>query len=515
VPDNPISPVRMLLVSREPSALNCLWTLGQANDWQLDTADSGLQALERVRSGVVPHLVLLDLGPGDADGLHTLRWLHRVRPELPVILLSPPDDNGQMVEAIRLGAQDYVLKPCQAEQLERVLKRHLTDRMEEDYDGRSEDIESIGEESFFVSGGPAMRKLRARAELLAQVNVPVLILGESGSGKEVAARLIHKLSVRSGFRFLKAKCAALPGDLLERELFGHERGAFTGAMRVKRGKFELCHGGTILLDKITEMPTGLQAQLLHVLQHKQFFRLGSETPLEVDLRIMAATNMDIERALAEKKLREDLYYRLSAFTIHVPPLRQRKDEIPLLLGHFVNRIAKHYGLPPRPISANVLEACQQYSWPGNLRELKSFVKCYLVMGEESLTVSELMPKTNSPGLIIPTPERGPIEEPVRSLKSLVRSVKDETEKNAIAGALEETHWNRKAAARLLRVSYRALLYKIQQHHMTPPEYLSHSTASYGAKAKGTELIPLFPTIRPAKSELARSESSPVIPAVKT
>lgn len=486
MPDNPTGSVRMLLVSREPSTVDCLRTLGQANDWQVDTADSGLQVFERIRSGVIPHLVLLDLVARDAEGLHTLRWLRKVRPELPVILLSPPDDNGQMVEAVRLGADDYVLKPLQAEQLEKVLKRLLNDpRSSNDSDSTSDEIESIGEELFLVSSSPAMRKLRARAQLLAQVNEPVLILGESGSGKEVAARLIHKLSVRSGFRFLNVNCAALPGELLDSELFGYERVPSASAPRTKQGKLELCRGGTILLDKIDEMPTGLQTKLLHVLQHKQFFRVGNEAAVDVDVRILAATNIDIERALSAKKLREDLYYHLSAFTIHVPPLRQRKDDIPLLLGLFMNRMAKHYGLPPRSIPADVLEACQQHAWPGNLRELENCVKCYLVMGEESLTVRELTPKSNSPGRIIPPQEGEPSGGQPASLKSLVRSAKGETERNAISSALEKTLWNRKAAARMLRISYRALLYKIDQYHIKPPEYLSsHVMTGHGVKGNG-------------------------------
>lgn len=479
MPDKPISPVRLLLVSREPSALDCLLTLRQTNDWQLDTTDSGLDALERVRSGVAPHLVLLDLGPGDTDGLRTLRCLRRVRPETPVILLSPPDDGGQMVEAVRLGAENVVLKPCQATQLERVLKRHLSRHwITDDSDGTSDEIESIGHESFFVSGSPVMRRVRARAELLAKVNVPALILGESGSGKEAAARLIHKLSVRSGFRFLKVNCAFLPADLLESELFGSERGTLTGAIRTKQGKFELCHGGTILLDKITEMPNGLQAKLLHVLQHEKISRLGSETSREVDVRILAATNMDIERALSKKHLRADLYYRLSPFTLHVPPLHQRKEELPLLIGYFMNRVAKHYGLPARRISADVLENCQQYAWPGNLRELKTFVKRYLVMGDKSLVAGELTPASNVAGRIVPTYESESSREPTESLKSLVRSAIGETEKNAIASALEKTRWNRKAAARLLQISYRALLYKLDHYHLMPNDQVFHNATGY-------------------------------------
>ena len=210
------------------------------------------------------------------------------------------------------------------------------------------------------------------------------ILGENGSGKDTAARLIHKLSVRSGFKFLKVNCAALPGDLLETELFGYERSDSTGSVRSKPGKLELCEKGTVLLDEITEMPTSVQSKLLQVLQNKQFFRPGSGATVEVDVRILAATSANIERALSEKKLREDLYYRLSAFTVQAPPLRQRKDELPLLLRHFMHHLAKHYGLPPRTFSPAVLDACHAYSWPGNLRELEEFVKRYLVMGDKEL-----------------------------------------------------------------------------------------------------------------------------------
>ncbi len=467
----------MLVVSREPSALHPLWAIGEANSWQLETAGSGWEALERVHSGTGPDLVLLDLAQGDADGLHTLRWLRRVRPDVPIILLSYPDDPEQRVQAFRLGARDYLVKPLQEQELEIVIKRHLTGKNGNgDMEIASDDIEQISEDVFFVAASPMMRKMRAQAELLAHVNVPVLILGESGSGKEIAARLIHRLSVRSASRFLKVNCAALPGDLLESELFGYERGAVTGALRTRPGKFELCEKGTILLDEIAEMPTGLQAKLLHVLQDKQFFRLGGERTIDVDVRILAATNVNIEQALAEKKLREDLYYRLSAFTVHVPPLRQRRDEIPLLLGHFMNQLARHYGLPPRTISPTMADACQSYSWPGNLRELENFVKRYLVMGDEELALGELgrnseaaetvyLPQTSS----WPTgpAESAEFEDGTSGLKSLVQSVKGEAERNAITAALGKTDWNRKAAARLLKISYRTLLYKIEQYHMSP------------------------------------------------
>ena len=468
----------LLLVSRDPSELRCCWTVGEANSWQLETASSGWEALERIQSGASLDLVLLDLAPGDADGMHTLRWLRRVCPTLPIILISCSDDPQQKEEAMRSGAQEFLRRPLQPSQLETVIRRHLGSGVHNgDEDIASDDIEQISDDLFFVGASPMMRKLRAQAELLARVNVPVLIVGESGSGKEVAARLIHKLSVRSAFRFLKVNCAALPGDLLESELFGYERGAFIGALRTKAGKFELCQKGTILLDEFAEMPTGLQAKLLHVLQDKQFFRLGGETMINVDVRILTTTNVNIEQALAEKKLREDLYYRLSAFTLYVPPLRQRRDEIPLLLGHFMSRLARHYGLHPRIISRTMADACQSCSWPGNLTELENFVKRYLVMGDEELALGELGSNSQAPETIdLPQTsswltgamESAELEESPSGLKSLVQSVKGEAERNAITAALGKTYWNRRAAAQLLKVSYRTLLYKIERYHLSPP-----------------------------------------------
>jgi DNA-binding NtrC family response regulator len=244
------------------------------------------------------------------------------------------------------------------------------------------------------------------------------------------------------------------------------------------------------------MPASLQAKLLHVLRDKKFLRPGGQSTIDVDVRILAATSVNIEQALLGKKLRQDLYYRLSAFTVHVPPLRQRVDEIPLLLGHFMNRLAKHYALPPRHFSPAVLDACQSHSWPGNLRELENFVKRYLVMGDESLALSELESKSVPPAegedqvqmheaVTLPEIDTGGPPEHATGLKSLVQSVKGETERSAITNALEHTHWNRKAAARLLRVSYRTLLYKIHQYHMSPPgNYLSPPVPGNGVKGNG-------------------------------
>jgi DNA-binding NtrC family response regulator len=301
---------------------------------------------------------------------------------------------------------------------------------------------------------------------------------------------------------LKVNCAALPGHLLEEELFGCERKVETGFARARAGKLELSEKGTLFLDEIVEMPLDLQHALLQVLQSKQLVRLGGDKPIGVDVRILAATSANIDHAIAGKRLREDLYYRLSAFTLHVPPLRQRKEEIPLLLHHFMQQLARHYSLPPRTFSPAALEACQRYSWPGNLSELERFVKRYLVMPDHEFTAGqELVPggvaevgysfsRLAAPVISVAS-DSGEQASATDSLKSLVQSVKLEAEKNAIGAALQRTGWNRKAAARMLKVSYRALLYKIDQYHLRPstaPQFPEENTLSgngNGFKGNGT------------------------------
>lgn len=478
--------LRLMVVGRDSESMDALRSLSGANAWHLENAGSGCEALERLQVGRVPDLVVVDLAPGDQDGMYALRWLRRVRPTLPIVLLGFDDDVQRRDEAMRLGASEFLHKPIVPQQLEAAVRQHLNLSASEEGTAAQQIIQ-VREDRFFVSSSPVMRKLLAQCELLAQVDVPLLVVGESGSGKETVARLIHKLSVRSGFTFVKINCAALPADLLERELFGYESGTFSAAGRPKPGKLELAEKGTIFLDDIADMPLSLQAKLLYVLQEKQFSRPGSGTVVPVDVRLVAATSVEIDRALTEKRLREDLFYRLSAFTVHVPALRQRREEIPLLLGHFLSQLARHYSLPNRAVSQELLASCQAYSWPGNLRELESFAKRYLVMGQEDLgdhvrngngSVEE-----SQPAAWETAPEPAP-DEPF-GLRSLVQNVKGEAERNAIAGALEQTRWNRKAAARLLKVSYRTLLYKIQQYHMTPPPaYASPTFAGQAIKGNG-------------------------------
>jgi len=350
------------------------------------------------------------------------------------------------------------------------------------------EFEQIGDELYFVAASPVTRRLRTQAELLSQTDVPVLITGESGSGKATTARLIHSLSIRSSFEFKTVSCAALTADLLDSELFGCEKVGERGRLELKPGKFEQCAKGTILLDDIETMPTAVQSRLLQLLKTREFARFGGQSAVRVDVRILATTESNLERVVAEKKILDDLYYQLSAFDLHVPALRERREEIPLLLGHFMQRLTCRYGVPAPPFSAALLDACQNYSWPGNLRELEVFVKRFLVFRDEGAALEELQSHRarggtrhfNAAGDGHTQKGMQGSEERTSSLKSLVRSAKEEAERSAIAQALEETHWNRKAAARLLSVSYRALLYKIQEYQIVPS---TDSDLSYSYSVK--------------------------------
>ena len=406
-----------------------------------------------------PSLVLL-AWDGIRQSMPLFSRIRTAKSEVPVLIMATTAEMADYEVFARLGASGVVLKPFVDDALEVAIAKHLLVHHEEA--GEPKEIRLEGGHSF-VRSSKRMREVEAQAQMVARSDIPVLILGESGTGKEIVAMYTHQMSRRAGRMFLKVNCAAMPADLLESELFGYEQGAFTGATKSKPGKFETCDGGTIFLDEIGEMPPALQAKLLHVLQDGTFSRLGSRGPTKTDVRVIAATNVNMKDAMARKTFREDLYYRLNGLSLVLPPLRERLDEIPAMAAYFMRKGAKKYDLQPLPISAALLEALGQYSWPGNLRELENVINRYLILQDEKAVIAELDQARSAP--VLPEKAQGHME--AGGLKKLVRGLKGEAESSVIAGVLEETGWNRKAAANDLQISYKALLYKIKQYDLSP------------------------------------------------
>ncbi|MGC2697439.1 MAG: sigma-54 dependent transcriptional regulator [Candidatus Angelobacter sp.] len=465
---------RILVVSDQPEALARTKGLLEAANYRVDTVAGCDGAVVWLETEEQADLIVVEMAKPEVDTLKTIQACRRVRPDQKMVVISENSEVTIVVQAIRLGALDYITKPRDKSVLVAEVRVLLGSSEAEEASGTVPharvEFEEVENEIFFLAASAAMQKIRAQVAQVAKVDIPVLLLGESGSGKEVVARLIHKESRRVGKPLVKVNCAALPHDLLESELFGYDAGAFTGANRSKPGLLELCNKGTIFLDEIGEMSPVLQAKLLHVLQDGRFSRLGSRSSTTSDFRVLAATNINVKEAIDSKAFRGDLYYRLNAFTINIPPLRERREEIPLLLRHFMRQFSAKYDCSPAECSNQLIRACLRYSWPGNLRELENFVKRYMVLQDEALAIAELEEQQKSPGGCIDPDideDAGTINAGV-GLKSMVQELKERAEPKIIERVLIATKWNCKMAAMQLKISYKALLYKMKQYHIFPP-----------------------------------------------
>lgn len=457
----------IMVVDDEPSIRRYLQTLLEVEGFQVTTLGSGKEVVERVHEGERPDFIILDVLMPELNGLDTLKQLLQINRSLNVIMLSCANEVSTVVEAIRLGAHDYLTKPFEKNELDAaMLKCRQKKQLHVENQALREYCDQLTEDLSFLAASPQMVRIRQQILQIAPVDVPVFISGESGVGKEVVARMIHLRSKRRNQPFVKVNCAALPGELLESELFGFEQGAFTGAVRSKPGKFELANRGTIFLDEIAEMSTHLQAKLLHVLQDHQYSRLGGRHLVDIDVRVIAATNIDVQEAMKVGRFREDLYYRLNVLSINVPPLRERTSEIPLLFQHFLVKYSEKFGKELQEPTKHLMDAAVRYPWPGNLRELENFIKRYVILEDDEGSLRELVEMSASRQRTSPKEEPVPPKE--QGLKALVRSLKDEAEMEAIADALEKTRWCRKDAAKMLGISYKALLYKMRQFNLDTP-----------------------------------------------
>jgi two-component system, NtrC family, response regulator AtoC len=458
----------ILVAEDEPEIRNCLELQLRCRGYAVQHAENGDEVLNYVRegSGSGVSLILLDIMMPCRDGIETLREIRRFDKTLPIIVLSGLSSPTTIVEAMKLGANDFLAKPVGNDQLIEAIHRALEPRIVVQNPSRETFLSRSA--SQFASGPSWMMKMESLLRQVGASDAPVLLGGETGVGKEVLARLLHANSPRATNRFLKVNCAALPSELIESELFGYERGAFTGAVKAKPGKFDMADGGTILLDEIGDMDFRLQAKLLHVLQDQEFERLGGSETIRVNVRIMAATHADLENSIREGRFREDLYYRLNVINIHVPPLRERPDEIPLLAAHFLKKFSSTAGVNSGEYTPEITpefhQALLAYHWPGNIRELENFMRKYAVLQDPGAAAEELRVKSGTKQRSAPmaAPQVAPPEPTVPATLERVTEVQKRAEAEAILAALNRTRWNRKQAASLLCVDYKALLYKMKK-----------------------------------------------------
>jgi two-component system response regulator AtoC len=366
-----------------------------APDHRVEVAATGADGIARVRAGP-PDVILLDLGLPDQSGLEVYQQVRSFDARIPVIFVTMAKRADAAIEAMKQGAYDYLFKPLDLKELRRVVREALevARRMREPA-VVAETAADSDVDGAIVGACPAMREVYKGIGRVASQLVPVLITGESGTGKELVARAIYQHSRRAAAPFLALNCAAIPENLLESELFGHEKGAFTGADRRRIGKFEQCSGGTIFLDEVGDMPLALQAKVMRLLQQQAFERLGGNETLRTDVRLIAATHRDLKVWSADGKFRPDLYYRLSVFSLHLPPLREREDDLPMLVQHYLRRFSRDLGRDVREIAPEALERLRSYAWPGNIRELQSVLKQALLRASGTLLVSAFLPELDA------------------------------------------------------------------------------------------------------------------------
>jgi len=436
-------------------ALKCL-------GYAVELAQDGDEVLACLQaSGSKISAILLDITMPNRGGMEILSEIQQITPDVPVIIVSAASSPLDVVTAMKNGAADFLGKPVALDDLRNAISRALEMKAKDIVVavGNAETVTGS-----FVGRNPRMREIYALIGQIGWSEAPVLIQGETGSGKEVLARELHAQSPRANKLFVKLNCAALPSELVESELFGYERGAFTGAFQKKAGMFEVADGGTILLDEIGDMDVRLQAKLLQVLQDQEFQRIGGKGTIRVDVRVMAATHCDLEKNMADRTFREDLYYRLNVINIHLPPLRERPDDI-VPLAEFI--IKKHTppNTPVVSITGKLKQAMMAYRWPGNVRELDNVMRRLLVLRDADLVAHELLARANRKSLPLAAVAGNhsvPKENEAAPILEQVTKAKHRAESEAILAVLHSTRWNRKQAAAILEIDYKALLYKMKK-----------------------------------------------------
>lgn len=455
--------MKVLVIDDDPK-VSWILSEGLGDTYDILSAKDGLEGLQMV-SKSRPNLVLLDIKMPGMEGLEVLDKIKSMERPTEVIMLSGHGETKNVVESIKRGASEFINKPFDVKEVEIHIQNVLEkDRLKQELEHLRSELKAKSQYEKLIGDSPGMLQIKAVIEQVADSELTVLIRGESGTGKEIVARMLHSLSSRKSGPFVKVNCAAIPRELLEAELFGYEKGAFTGAHKTKPGRFEMANKGTIFLDEIGDMPQELQSKLLQVLEQYEFMRVGGIKNIKIDTRIVCATNRDLEKALKDGTIREDLFYRLNEVTLNLPPLRERKEDIPLLIEHFLQKYYTFYNKKYRPISSSILELLQNFDWPGNVRQLENIIKQIVVREDENVALDII--KHHSSELFSPSVSADSTSDVKNfSLKKRVGTAVAAEEKALITQALNKTNWNRRKAAQLLEISYRSLLYKIKEYQI--------------------------------------------------
>ena len=464
---------RILVIDDEGAIRDSLRMILEYEDYQFvgaATGQEGIAAVQRER----PDLVLLDIKMPGMDGLEVLRKLHALDETLPVVMISGHGTTATAVEAIRSGAIDFLDKPLSSERVIVTLQNALR---QSELRSENRELKLAMESRYEIVGqSPALRKVLEAVQRAAPTNATVLLLGESGVGKELVARTIHRNSPRAGQRFVQVNCAAIPEELIESELFGHEKGSFTGATEKQIGKFEQADRGTIFLDEIGDMSPKTQAKVLRVLQEQEVERLGSARTIKVDVRVIAATNKDLEEAIARGEFREDLFFRLNVIPIVVPPLRERREDIPQLVQHFARLTSDEHNLKPKKFEAAAMDALQRYRWRGNIRELRNTVERVMIMSPADVVRHDDLPGEIRSGesraavgaaaeARAVAPAGAAAAAPVSSTppSGTLREFKDAAERAYLVQKLRENNWNISKTAEIIDTPRSNLYKKLEQY----------------------------------------------------
>ncbi len=453
---------RVLVVDDELGVRESLRLL-LSDDFDLCFAETGERGIEMARSET-PDAILLDIVLPGIDGVATLDRLRTSHPKIPVVMLTATGTIKTAVHAIKLGAWDFIQKPFQMDELRTVLRNAThTAHLEREVEQLRAEASHRYQLGNLIGSAPSMQAVFRTVEKVAPLPTTVLITGESGTGKELIAHALHSLSPRASHSLTALNCAAIPSNLIESELFGHERGAFTGAEARKPGLFEVAHQGTLFLDEIGELEPAVQAKLLRVLETGEFMRVGGTKPVRVDVRIVAATNRDLETMVEDKAFRADLYYRLNVVTVLLPPLRDRREDLPLLIRHFANARSRALDLPERSFSPAAIDLLMRYRWPGNVRELANLIERLHVLGPTTpVEPSELPAGVQTPRPATALVTQGNGAHPVLDSEQSLTEAVDDFERGIVESALEECAYNQTRTADRLRTTRRILKYRMDK-----------------------------------------------------